>query len=517
MLTYDLTDRQNTPLYERIYRCIREDILAGRLGSGERLPSKRSFAKNNGISIITVENAYAQLMAEGYIYSLPKKGFYVSDIRLLPEPQSPIVRDTRPDAGSGARYAPNQGEGCIPGHDSGNNACCPLRHSADDAAVPVTADLTTGRTDTESFPFSTWSRLMRELLAEDKAILMEASEGRGVPALRRAIAEHLRAFHGMAILPDQVIIGAGTEYLYGLLVQLLGRDRVYGIEDPAYHKISQIYEALGVDCRYIPMDEEGMQPGPLREHGIDIAHISPSHQFPTGITMPIGRRYALLTWAVENTGRYIIEDDYDSEFRLTGQPVPTLMSIDRHERVIYVNTFTRTLSSTVRIAYMVLPPHLAALYREKLSFYSCTVSSFEQYTLSRFISRGHFEKHLNRMRNHYRKKQDRLLGMIAKSPLADRAEISMEDSGLHFLMRIDTDETDESFCGRAGAMGLTVSALSEYYRDPPASARHTLIIRYSALTEEAMGQAVDVLSALTADRSRRPLGKHDRSSPFPGL
>ncbi len=465
MLTYSFENLGKDALYEYLYKCIKADILQGTLTAGEKLPSKRSFAKNLGVSVITVENAYAQLVAEGYLYSLPKKGFFVMDIKRV-EPHI-------------TNHAPNLSED--------PTAVSDLKKSS------YLADFTSNQTSSETFPFSVWAKLIRELLNENRLDLMTNPPCGGIYPLREAIAENLREFRGMEVSPQQIIIGAGTEYLYGLLIQLLGFRKNYGIEDPGYHKISQIYESHKVSYKYTAMDSFGVQINELTRQKIDVVHISPSHHFPTGIIMPISRRYELLHWACEEDSRYIIEDDYDSEFRLTGQPIPTLQSIDTGEKVIYMNTFTKTLASTVRISYMVLPKHLVKKYYDQLSFYSCTVSNFEQYTLARFIHDGFFEKHINRMRNYYHNKRDALLTAIEKSPLASYVKISEEDAGLHFLMEINTTLSDDEFCSQAKKRGVNISSLSQYYFQPPKSVKHIFIINYSSLDESAIPEAIDVL------------------------
>ena len=358
MLTYNFANKGSDSLYEYLYKCIKNDILLGNLGVHEKLPSKRSFAKNLGISVITVENAYEQLMAEGYIYSIPKKGFYVADLRELNLTKTHSVG---PD-----------------------NALLSIKEK-----VPYLADFTSNQTDSEIFPFTIWARTMRELLNENQQQLMENPPCGGIMALRQAIADYLHAFRGMVVNPEQIIVGAGTEYLYGLLIQLLGDDKIYGIENPGYPKIAKIYDSMHVSYSAIDLDEHGVCIYSLEDHQIDIMHLSPSHHFPTGIITPISRRYELLGWASKDENRYIIEDDYDSELRLGGKPIPTLQSIDVSDKVIYMNTFTKTLSSTVRISYMVLPASLTELFYKKLSFYSCTVSNFEQYTLAKFIEEGY--------------------------------------------------------------------------------------------------------------------------------
>ena len=240
----------------------------------------------------------------------------------------------------------------------------------------IKEDFSSNHTETDNFPFSIWAKLMRECLTKNKKTLMTNSPSGGILELRKAIAEYLRQFKNMKVLPEQIIIGTGTEYLYGLLVQLLGFDKIYGVEDPGYKKISQIYRSLSVSCNYISMDEQGVNIGKMEKQKVNVMHLSPSHHFPTGIVMPVGRRYELLWGASKKDSRYIIEDEYDSEFRLTGKPVQTLQSIDVLGKVIYMNTFTKSLSSTIRISYMVLPVDLLNRFNNELYFYSCTVSNF---------------------------------------------------------------------------------------------------------------------------------------------
>ena len=368
MLTYSLSAESGLPLYEQLYLCIRNDIRSGVLAPGTHLPSKRSFAGNLGVSSITVEGAYNRLIDEGYVLSEPKRGYYVSEFfaseHIVRKPASSAV----------------------------------LLPPASEAPL---LDLSGSRSPSGSFPFSVWARLMRRTINDQEQELLTPSPCGGIRSLREAIAAHLSAFRGMQVDPDQIVVGAGTEYLYGLLIRLLGTDRVYCLEDPGYPRIAQIYLSNGVSCRWAAMDDSGMSLSALETVGADIAHISPTHHFPTGITMPVARRYELLAWAAAGEGRFVIEDDYDSEFRLTGRPIPSLQSIDRAGSVIYMNTFSKTLASTVRISYMVLPPALANEYYRRLSFYSCTVSNFEQLTLARFLAGGYFEKHLNRMRLSY--------------------------------------------------------------------------------------------------------------------
>ena len=379
MLTYNFANKGSDSLYEYLYKCIKNDIILGNLDVHEKLPSKRSFAKNLGISVITVENAYEQLMAEGYIYSIPKKGFYVADLRKLNLTKTHSVG---PD-----------------------NALLSIKEK-----VPYLADFTSNQTDSEIFPFTIWARTMRELLNENQQQLMENPPCGGIMALRQAIADYLHAFRGMVVNPEQIIVGAGTEYLYGLLIQLLGDDKIYGIENPGYPKIAKIYDSMHVSYSAIDLDEHGVCIDSLEDHQIDIMHLSPSHHFPTGIITPISRRYELLGWASKDENRYIIEDDYDSELRLGGKPIPTLQSIDVSDKVIYMNTFYENIIFYRKDQlYGTSGFFDRTFFIRSLSFYSCTVSNFEQYTLARFMESGSFEKHINRLRNYYQNKRDAIL------------------------------------------------------------------------------------------------------------
>ena len=458
MLTYALENRGTDTLYEYLYKQIKTDILSKKLVAGERLPSKRLLAKNLNVSTITVENAYSQMVAEGYIYSIPKSGYYVTDISadlMKPLPERPAKQFEKPKE-----------------------------------KKTYFADFASNSTVEDAFPFSIWSKLLKEVMAENSKELMSRSPSKGVYELRSAVAGYLYQFRGMDVKPEQVIIGAGTEYLYGLIIQLLGYDKCYAVEDPGYQKISRIYQAQNVCCKFVAMDGNGINMEALEESGADVLHISPAHHFPTGLVTPVSRRYELLSWASRKDNRYIIEDEYDSEFRLVGKPVPTLESIDVGEKVIYINTFSKSLSSTIRISYMVLPESLMRRYDEMLSFYACTVSNIEQYTLARFITDGCLEKHINRMRNYYREQRDLVLACIKKYMNPDKIRIREENSGLHFLLEIDTNYSDDRLRNNAEARDVHISFLSQYYRNTENARYHTLVINYSGIMPEHIEEAV---------------------------
>ena len=451
MVTYQLKKSPGVPLYEALYRCLRGDILDGTLKPGQKLPSKRALAEHLEVSKITVETAYSQLLSEGYIRSQEKVGYFVESVERQAPPPAPA--QPQPD--------PAQPEWLL--------------------------DLT--GTGTEQFPFSVWSRLQREVMLDYGGTLLLPLPNQGISVLRQAIARHLTDFRGMQVDPESILIGAGTDFLYNLLIQLLGREKVYAVEEPGYGKIRKIYAANGVDCVSAPMDIQGVLPEALG--GADVLHCSPSHHFPTGLVTPVSRRLALLDWA--GTDKWIIEDDYDSEFRFDAHPMPAMQSLDRKGRVIYMNTFSKTLAPSIRISYMVLPPALMDRFRQELGFYSCTVASFEQYTLARFLSRGYFEKHINRMRKFYRSRRNALVSLLETCPFAGRLTILEQDAGLHFLVKVDTRRTDRELEHLLASAGIRVHPLSAYFHDSRED-RHCLVVNYSGIREEAVAEALKRLS-----------------------
>ena len=456
MLTYSL-DKNKGHLSKELYKALKRDIEEGNLKRGEKLPSKRAFARNCSVSTITVQNAYDQLVSEGYITAYEKKGYFVSD-------------------GVGKKRA----------------AVSFVVKEEEEKAKMDLPDLSNNRVREDNFPFSIWSRLMRKTMAEKQKQLLSPMATEGVYELRKAISHHLSSFRGMAVSPSQVLVGAGTEYLYSLIIQLLGRDKTYAIEDPGYMKLERIYESNGVKSTRVQLDEKGLSLEMLEDSGADIAHISPNHHDPTGITMPLDRRYEILSWAAGKEDRYILEDDYDSEFRVSRNPFPTLYTLDGSGSVIYMNTFSKSLASTVRISYMVLPFDLAERFKEKLSFYSSTVSSFEQYTLASFILDGYFEKHINRMRLFYIRQRKAILSLIYSSPMKDRCSVIENDSGLHFILRLHTTLSDEKVKEILKEEGIKISALSDFSHF--SSISHDFIISYSNLDLEIFKKALSILS-----------------------
>jgi len=529
MLTYSFENLHGMPLYEYLYRCIRRDIETGGLKPGEKLPSKRSLARHLGVSTITVEGAYGQLVAEGYCTSQPKRGYYVTatlPVSLPAELQSRSQSDglvdslanldSRSQSGgdfllekvdpSGLKISrrkspPSRSDHVARGNKisfSPSNKETGSGLGGGDSSKSL-IDFAEGAGNAENFPFALWTKLLRRVVAEEAAALVVRSPAAGVLPLRTAIANHLLRFRGLAVRPEQVVVGAGTEYLYGLLVQFFGRERRFCVENPGYGRIQRIYESCGARCLLAGMDEAGVRPDELVRQEAEIVHISPSHHYPTGLIMPISRRYELLGWAAKDPGRFILEDDYDSEFRLTGRPIPTLMGIDRTGCVLYMNTFSKSLTPTIRISYLVLPERLVAPFHEKLGFYSCTVSNFEQYTLARFLADGHFERHIHRMRTLYRRRRETILSLLKHAPFARQLDLMERGSGLHFLVRFRAAGTTETIREKLAAAGVRMKALADCYvaadeKNTPGiqeKMQGVFVLDYSSVGEEEMREAVE--------------------------
>ncbi len=456
MLTYILDAGGRTPLYEQLYRLIRRDITTGALRGGERLPSKRRLAEHLEVSRITVETAYGQLLAEGYITSAPRRGYFVQESLAMPQRAAAPPR-ARPRAKEPPRYR---------------------------------FDFKTNIVDTDCFPFSTWAKLSRAVLTDYADRLLHEPPPQGVAELREAISRYLLDFRGLEAPPERVIVGAGSEYLLHLLIRLLGCAQPYALENPGYRKLYQIFEANGAQVRPVGLDAKGLRAEQLGDAGA--VYLTPSHHFPTGVVMPVPRRMQLLQWAAERPGRYLIEDDYDSEFRFSSRPMPALKELDRFERVIYLNTFAKSLAPSLRIGYMVLPEPLMQRFCDRFSLYSSSVPVFEQHTLARFMETGAFERHISRSRNVYKGRLDALLAALRASPLAPYLDIHGAEAGLHILARVNNGLGEDELVQRAAEKGVRVYGLSSYYATGrPEQA--TVILGYAGIASEQFREAVQLL------------------------
>lgn len=350
---------ESRPLYLQLYKQLRDDIVEGVFAYNSRLPSKRLLAEEVGISTITVEHAYALLCDEGYAESRERSGYFVI-------------------------FRPADGFAVSEEVSKPHCSSCQMHSN-----YPV-------------FSASLLSKTMRKVLTDYQDEILNKSPNSGCLNLRNALKQYLLRNRGIHVEIDQIVIGSGAEYLYGLIVDLLGRDRIYAIENPSYDKIEKIYRGAGAVCELLPLTEDGIDGAALAASNADVLHTTPYRSFPTGITASASKRYEYIRWA-EKSGRYLIESDYGSEFSVSSKPVDTLFVLSEQDNVIYLNTFSKTISPSLRIGYMVLPKKLVKLFEERLGFYSCTVPTFEQYVLAELLDHGDFERHINRVRRNKRK------------------------------------------------------------------------------------------------------------------
>lgn len=427
MLMIELEDNEKEPLYEQIYEQIKHQIQMGDLPQKTKLPSARKLAAYLDVSRNTVDFAYGQLAAEGYIESRPRSGFYVCQVEELAALDIHVETEE-------------------------------VRGGEKKAQMPY--DFSPSGTDMEYFPYHVWRKLLKEIMINDNSELFQKGDPQGDYELRRSIMYYLRQSRGVHVHASQIVIGAGMENLLFLLRQTFGKKCVVGLENPVYTNACGILRELGFGIRPVAMDHNGLNVDDLRKIDADLAYVTPAHQYPTGVIMPAGRRGQLLRWAREKEERYIIEDDYDSEFRYHGKPIPALQGLDSSEKVIYMGTFSRAIAPAIRVGYIVLPPKLLDLYHKNVTAFSCSVSRIDQKVLTLFLSEGHFERHLNRMRNLYKEKHDLLLECIRKN--IPGASVSGEGAGVHLIVNFHILEKEE-FEQKLRQQGVVIYPLSFYY------------------------------------------------------
>lgn len=432
-MTIRLQSGSGICLYEQIYDYIKKEISDGKLQEGERLPSTRSLAENLQVARSTVDYAYAQLQDEGYIEARPYKGYFVCTMEEF----------ARMDTGVGKR-----------------------RGAAEVALKPRTEaaeylyDFSPHEIDMTGFPFGIWKKITKNILTDANSELFARGEPQGDYRLRETIGRYLHSSRGVNCDPEQIIVGAGNDYLLLLLEKLLGRDVCVAMENPTYFRSYQIFQSFFYRVITVERDDSGMKTEPLEREGVNAVYAMPSHQFPSGTIMPIGRRLELLRWADRKPDRYIIEDDYDSEFRYHGKPIPALQANDEHGSVIYLGSFSKAIAPAIRISFMVLPKPLLEKYQRELAFYSCTVSRIDQSILNEFIREGYFERHLNRMRKIYRAKHELLLEELR--PFRTRFRITGENAGLHLVLTAKGKNLSETeLVKAAAAAGVRVYGMSE--------------------------------------------------------
>lgn len=461
---YDMTIRLQTNgekcLYEQIYEHIRQEIREGKLLAGERLPSTRSLAEYLQVARSTVEYAYDQLLSEGYIESIPYKGYFVCSLENLFRMEEKQPRKE-------AEIAVEKRE-----------------------KIEYLYDFSPNEIDMTYFPFGVWKKITKNILNDGNTELFSQGEPQGDYDLRLTISRYIHSSRGVNCTPEQIIIGAGNDYLLMLLEKILDRHLKIAMENPTYKRAYQIFESFAYRIVAVDMDENGMKISGLAETQASAAYVMPSHQFPTGTVMPIGRRRELLKWADMEENRFLIEDDYDSEFRYRGKPIPSLQSSDVHGKVIYLGTFSKAIAPAIRVSYMVLPGQLLKRYKEHCSFYSCTVSRIDQRILNEFIRDGYFERHLNKMRKHYRSKHDVLLECL--KPFEEQFEISGEHAGLHLLLTAKQNTPEEYYIETAAEHKVKVYGLSDSMV-AKTDGKATILLGFGGLCEDEIAKGVDLL------------------------
>ncbi len=478
---YDMTIRLQTDggkrLYEQIYEHIRKEIREGKLLAGERLPSTRSLAEYLQVARSTVEYAYGQLVSEGYIESRPCRGYFVCSLDELFQMEAERMAPERLGEDCG-----KQGKGELEKDGTGEKEeeeTC-FRSGKGE----IVCDFSPNGIDMTAFPFGVWKRISGNILNYGNSELFAQGEAQGDYDLRVTINRYLHSSRGVNCRPEQIVIGAGNDYLLLLLEKLLGRHIRIGMENPTYKRAYRIFQSFDYQIVTVDMDESGMQVSGLAKENVAAAYVMPSHQFPTGAVMPIGRRAELLNWASEQPGRYLIEDDYDSEFRYRGKPIPSLQASDEKGKVIYIGTFSKAIAPAIRVSYMVLPEALLERYRRQCWFYSCTVSRIDQRILNEFIRDGYFERHLNKMRKIYKGKQELLMDCL--KPFRECFHISGEDAGLHLLLTARIKVSEEELTSAALDRGVKVYGISDSLMDKrqgklPVGQRATVLLGFGGL------------------------------------
>ena len=492
-LTIQLQLNSEKCLYEQIYEHIRQEIREGKLLMGERLPSTRSLAEYLQVARSTVDVAYAQLLSEGYIESRPYKGYYVCRMEEL------FQLETRPDSSCQAadtgpdnfQQKGKNGFGVKNRNSRSENTV--LQPEESDEETAYLYDFSPTGIDMSAFPFSVWKKITKNVLNDDRSGLYLLGEPQGDYDLRLTISRYLHSSRGVNCSPEQIIVGAGNDYLLLLLEKILGPNVRVAMENPTYKRAYRIFCSCGYEIAAVDMDENGMRVDSLEQANATAAYVMPSHQHPTGVVMPIGRRTELLHWAGQQEGRYLIEDDYDSEFRYRGKPIPSLQSSDKHGRVIYIGTFSKAIAPAIRVSYMVLPQQLLESYRKECFFFSSTVSRIDQRILNEFIREGYFERHLNKMRKLYRAKHEMMLECLG--PLEEKFSLSGENAGLHLLLTSKEGREEAELIRMAGQQQVKVYGLSDSFIGKKGEGREsfTVLLGFGALTQEEIKEGADRL------------------------
>lgn len=459
MLMFQLERNSSKPMYEQLYEGIKKGITEGTIPTESKLPSKRKLAEFLNISQTTIELAYAQLLAEGFIASKPRVGYFVEAVEELAYVEKNIQYPAIPTSLSRETF---------------------------------NIDFNPGQIDTESFPFHLWRKYAKEAIDEQSQELLLIGSPQGEQELREEIATYLYQSRGVICAPNQIVIGSGTEQLMPMIIRLLGPSSRFAIENPGYPLTHHIFKQTDRPAIPINVDNEGLLINDLEHSKANVVYVTPSHQFPTGAVLSAPRRAQLLNWATQKNDRYIIEDDYDSEFRYIGKPIAALQGMDKSDSVIYISTFSKSLMPSLRIAYFVLPPKLVEVYNQAFNYYTSTVPRFEQHILAQFMRDGHFAKHLNRMRKIYRKKLEKLT--MALEPFSPTVKISGEQAGMHIVLTISHTKSAAELKDLAQEKGIRIIPIQEYMMDPILNGKPTqFLLGFGGIKDEEINQSVQQL------------------------
>lgn len=441
----------------QLYGYIKDQIETKKIKFEEKLPSKRELAQHLQISMNTVENAYGQLLAEGYVYSRPRIGIFVAELERLIVDNEKVQKRKR-------------------------------NIKQDLLISNIKFDFNQGHVDLEHFPFTTWKRLTDECLSPLNKELLYGGHPQGEWGLREEITNYLYHSRGVKCQPEQIIIGAGTQVLISMICRIMGNGWSVSMEDPGFHRSRKMFLSYGMKLFPIPVEEDGINLNELKRHQSNLVYVTPSHQFPTGKVMSIQKRYKLLEWADENNA-YILEDDYDGEFRYRGKPIPSLQGLDQCERVIYLGTFSKSLIPSIRLSYMVLPKLLLNKFQEDFAFQKQTVSRIHQKTLELFMKHGYWERHINKMRTLYRKKQNVLVRTIEEY-FGDKVSIIGDQSGLHILLQVHQQISENELIEKAEKKMVKVYPTSVYFKDKPNYLEPHILLGFGGLGEQEVKEGI---------------------------
>ncbi|HDR7351204.1 MocR-like pyridoxine biosynthesis transcription factor PdxR [Bacillus wiedmannii] len=455
-LTPNLNTKSKIALYVQLYEYIKKEIKDGTIPAFTKLPAKRKLASYLQVSKNTVEAAYEQLLAEGYIESASRKGYFVCKIEQM------IYVE-----GSEAKV-----------------------EEVSFREENYTFDFTQTGVDTDTFPFTTYRKLINDVWQPHNNELLFLGHPQGELSLREEIASYLYESRGVRCSASQIVLGAGTQILVKLLFQLL-KGSNYAVENPGYHRKMVVFEQGEKKVQMLSLDRDGICMTDLENSDANVVFVTPSHQFPYGMIMPITRRTQLLQWAKKEEDRYIIEDDYDSEFRYSGKPIPALQGLDTDGKVIYMGTLSKALLPSLRMSYIVLPKNVIEKYQKEYLFYTQSVSRMDQEVIRRFLNEGYWEKHIHKMRVVYRKKRDRLVFEIEKY-FSNRVEVIGEDSGLHILLQVHNGMREEELIKEAAKYSIKIYPVSTYYKDGTAP-ENVVLLGFAILSEDEIAKAIQLL------------------------